>query len=265
MGSSDFLPSSSEEGFQPTATGGAGTGGAGTGGAGTGGAGTGGAGTGGAGTGGAGTGGAAANTPANTNSCTSTQRAILSSDTAFFAWHNQKHDMLNTYIQKRAHSPRDITDIELVSTDIDSINYCLSKSIQSTSSSANQIFLMQEQVISLQEQIEQEAEHTRIAKDRVAYSQDPVKYSSYYSSWFPATRPLYYVTILVLLSVSLFVGMFGLLFILSLVGVDFSFFKNNAYDSRLQYGLSYMAQLSTPFWIAAACAVGLLIYVLVRK
>lgn len=204
-------------------------------------------------------------TPANTNSCTSTQRAILSSDTAFFAWHNQKHDMLNTYIQKRAHSPRDITDIELVSTDIDSINYCLSKSIQSTSSSANQIFLMQEQVISLQEQIEQEAEHTRIAKDRVAYSQDPVKYSSYYSSWFPATRPLYYMTILILLSISLFVGMFGLLFILSLVGVDFSFFKNNAYDNRLQFGLTYMAQLTTPFWIAAGCGVALLIYILVRS
>jgi len=173
--------------------------------------------------------------------------------------------MLNTYIQQKAHSPRDLQDIALVSNDIKSVNSCLATSIQSSSSAANQIFLMQEQILTLQDQIEREAEHTRIAKDRLAYSQEPVKYSSNYSSWFPATRPLYYITIVVLLSISLFIGMFGLLFALSLIGIDLSFFKNNMYDSRFQYGYTFALQFTTPFWIAAAVGASLLIYILVRK
>jgi hypothetical protein len=173
--------------------------------------------------------------------------------------------MLDAYIQQKAHSPRDIADIGLIRSDIDSMNRCLASSIQSSSSNANQIFLMQEQLISLQEQLEREGENAQIAKDRLAYSQEPVKYSSYYSSWFPATRPLYYITIIVLLSVSLFIGMFGLLFLLSLLGVDLSFFKNNMFDNRMQYGYTIFSQLTIPFWIAVAVGVSLLIYILVRK
>jgi len=197
--------------------------------------------------------------------CTSVQTAIIESDSAFFEWHSAKSEMLNDYIQQKAHSPTDMKDIVLLARDIDSINNCLTSKIQASSSTANEIFLMQEQVLSLQEQIAREAENTQIAKDRLAYSQEPVKYSSYYSSWFPATRPLYYVTVVALLSFSLFVGIFGLLFILSLVGVDLSFFKNNMYDSRLQYGMTYASQFTTPFWIAVAAAVALLIYILVRR
>ena len=197
--------------------------------------------------------------------CTAAQSTIIGSDSAFFAWHNQKSQMLNTYIQKKAHSQADLADVALISSDIDSLNTCLSASIRSSSSSANQIFLMQEQLISLEEQMKREAEHTRIAKDRLAYSQEPVKYSSYYSSWFPATRPLYYITIVVLLSISLFIGIFGLLFVLSLIGVDFSFFKNNMYDSRFMQGYMFASQFTISFWIATAVGVGLLIYILVRK
>ena len=204
-------------------------------------------------------------TPPSTSGCASTQSAIIASDSAFFAWHNQKSDILNAYIQQKAHSPRDLQDIALLATDISSVNICLATSIQSSSSAANQIFLMQEQILTLQDQIEREAEHTRIAKDRLAYSQEPVKYSSNYSSWFPATRPLYYITIVVLLSISLFIGMFGLLFVLSLIGIDLSFFKNNMYNSRFQYGYMLASQFTTPFWIAAAVGAGLLIYILVRK
>lgn len=171
--------------------------------------------------------------------------------------------MLNAFIQKKAHSPRDLQDIALVKRDIDSLISCLSQTVQSSSSRANEIFLMQEQIISLEERIEKEAENTKIARDRLAYSQEPVKYSSNYSSWFPATRPLYYITIIVLLSVSLFVGMFGLLFLLSLVGVDLSFFKNNMYEGRFQTGYMFASQYTTLFFIVVS--VGLLIYIFVRK
>ena len=202
-------------------------------------------------------------TPPSTSGCGNTQNMILNSDNNFFNWHNEKDEMLNGFIQKKGLSPRDKRDIQLIRVDIESVVNCLTTKIQASSSRANDIFKMQEQLISLQEKIDRESENTQIAKDRMEYSKEPVKYSSYYSSWFPATRPLYYITIIVLLSVSLFIGMFGLLFLLSLIGVDLSFFKNNMYEGRFETGFMFASQYTTPLLIAVS--VGLLIYIFVRK
>jgi hypothetical protein len=113
--------------------------------------------------------------------------------------------------------------------------------------------------------IAKEEANASIARDRVSYIRDPGQNTSNYESWFPMNRPMHAASLLILLSISIFVTTFSLLMICSFLGVKVTVYTNTVptYQSGLYY---WIYSQITPFSIVTLIAlVSVLAYFLKRR
>jgi len=104
------------------------------------------------------------------------------------------------------------------------MSVCLQEKVSSNSSLSNEISAAQEQILDLNDQIKAEEANSAIAKDRVAYIRHPEQTVSDYESWFPIDRPIHTFSLLVIMSISLFVSIFSILMLCSFLGVDITLY-----------------------------------------
>lgn len=109
-----------------------------------------------------------------------------------------------------------------IENDVIHVNACLQEKIRSSGSLPNTISATQEQILKLNDQITQEESNAAIARDRVAYIRNPATATSNYESWFPLGRPMQPISIMILLGITIFICVFGLLMAGSAVGIDLS-------------------------------------------
>jgi len=97
---------------------------------------------------------------------------------------------------------------------------CIQEKLNTLSSSTNTIHTAQQSILDLQEQITAAEADIAISRDRVAYIRHPEQNTSYYESWFPIDRPMRSANIPYFIGVTAFVVVFGLLVLLSSLGLD---------------------------------------------
>jgi hypothetical protein len=159
-----------------------------------------------------------------TDVCTSTINTRLSTQANFDLWNNQTKSTLQGYTTKTSVVSSDPASLAAINQDITGTYACLQSKITAAGGTPNDISSAQEQILNLNDQIEQEEANAAVARDRVSYIRHPEQNTSNYESWFPIDRPIHTSSLLVIMSISLFLSVFGFLIIMSFLGIDLTLF-----------------------------------------
>lgn len=196
-------------------------------------------------------------------SCTSDQLGILSTPANFNSWKANYTASLNTYAAQTVEpSSTQQTSLTGIMNDIANMNLCLQSQVRSRTALPNTIYSSQQQVTDLKEQIKLEEENVSIARDRVRYIRHPEQNVSNYESWFPIDRPIHTFSLLIIMSITVFLGTFILLLILSFCGIDIIFYT----ETTTQYtGESWIYDQISPLNIGLLIAlISVVIYFMKR-
>lgn len=161
-------------------------------------------------------------------SCTSAQKRIISDETSFNNWSNIKRNVLNTL------SVNKTGDVDSILTDLTTMDECIQYTVDSRASIHNTINHSQDTVSDLNNKIAQEETNAAIARDRVSYIRHPEQNVSNYESWFPIDRPIKTFSLVIIISITIFMGTLIFLMVLSNalgINVVLSFSNNFQSDS----------------------------------
>lgn len=197
-------------------------------------------------------------------SCTTSQISRLNTPGSFSSWYISNTRSLNIYAgQASTPSTTQQVDLAAIVDDITSMKSCLQSKVISTTNLPNTVYDSQKSVQDIQTQIAQEEANAAIARDRVAYIRNPEQNVSNYESWFPIDRPIHTFSLLIIMSMTVFLGTFLILILLSLMGVDVIFQAETSSYSRRS---SWFSDQFTPTTIGLAIAlIGVIIYFTQRK
>ena len=196
-----------------------------------------------------------------TFTCTSSQNSIFSNTGTFDTWYRPTKTTIDNMT-----STTPAATVADKSREIMEMSLCLETKLRSVTGTANDISQAQEEILDLHEQISREEENVSIAKDRVGYIRNPEENVSNYESWFPIDRPIHTLSLIIILSISLFVLIFCLLLLLSFLGVDITIYRNTyvkSYSSNIFYQI--YSQFTGLTWVTLITLVVVLTYFLTKK
>jgi hypothetical protein len=200
------------------------------------------------------------------STCNSIILARLQSQDTFNTWKNDTSTQLNA-ISANAQSgaiqpsPTESTTFSTVAADILSTTSCIQSQLATLSGTSNHIHALQQEIMSTKDAITQSEVDSSIARDRVAYIRHPERHTSYYESWFPMDRPMQKGSVPIFVGLTLFTLLFGLLLILSFMGVDF----NIVIHPRLQIFIQYVYSQVTWLTLIQALLTIYSIYYFMRR
>jgi len=159
------------------------------------------------------------------SACTPTILTRIGSPDLFNAWKATTSGQLNAISSTAAAgstppSGGEQTTLAAATADIFNTSACLQEQLSTLGSSTNKIHEAQQSILDLQDEITAAEADIAIARDRVAYIRHPEQNTSYYESWFPIDRPMYSANVPYFVGVTAFIVIFGLLILLSTIGVN---------------------------------------------
>ena len=158
------------------------------------------------------------------------------------------------------------TTLIQAATDIMNMNLCLQEKVRSNYGLANSIHSSQDQIQALNKQITQEEANASVSKDRVGYIRNPERHVSNYESWFPIDRPMQTFSLLIIISISLFVSIFALLMLVSFMGINLSLFIDPAMSvTRSSWAYWLYSQVTPVTWAILIVLIGVVIYFMKRN
>jgi hypothetical protein len=157
--------------------------------------------------------------------CTPTINLRLSSQDTFNAWKTLNSSTLTSISPTAAAgttTPTDLENTTLISTagEIFDTAACIQEKVSSIGGITNQIQKAQEDILRLNREIIEAEADVAVARDRVAYIRNPEENTSFYESWFPIDRPMQHTSVPYFMGVTVFLTVFSLLVLLSLLGVN---------------------------------------------
>ena len=155
----------------------------------------------------------------------------------------------------------DNSSLAAAATDITKMSVCIQDEINSTANAPNNIFQGQQDVLDLNDSIAEAEVQASIARDRVSYIRHPEQHVSPYESWFPIDRPLQPLSLIILISLCIFIFCFLVLTLASLSGYSLIMYVTPTVPSR--YTLS--SQLTPSFWGLLILLISVVIYYRYRK
>jgi hypothetical protein len=136
------------------------------------------------------------------------------------------------------------TTLANTSADIFKTAACIQEQLTSLSGSTNSIHTAQQSLLDLQQQINAAEADVAIARDRVAYIRHPEQNTSYYESWFPIDRPMHSANVPYFVGVTAFVVIFGILVVLSAIGLDINLIVSPTFMAYIQFIVSQFTYLT---------------------
>jgi hypothetical protein len=183
------------------------------------------------------------------SACTDVIRARLQSLLTFNDWKNTTSAQLNAISANAQNgsvqpSPTESNTFATLSADIFNTTACIQSELTNLAGTSNTISQMQQEILSTNDAIVQAEADISISRDRVAYIRNPEQRTSYYESWFPLDRPMHVGNVPFFVGATVFILLFGLLLILSFMGVDFSIIIHPTLLVNLQYIFSQFTWLT---------------------
>lgn len=137
---------------------------------------------------------------------------------------------------------------------------CISTSINTLSSISSDVANLNEEILKKSTELSQANEDISIAKDRVANTRHPERNTSNYEGWFPIDRPISVVSLIVIISITIFLGVFLIMLILSFVGVDVILYSKVLAGEPNPYVSAILDQFTLSFWIVLLALISVTIY-----
>ena len=160
------------------------------------------------------------------------------------------------------------SDLAAIQTEIQSVIDCINDRITKVESSTNTIFNGQYDIADLQKQIETEKANIDIAKQRLESIRHPERHTSFYESWFPIDRPMNPITMITLLTLTIFISVFLLLCFLSLTGINLTIITQTdtiGGMNRYSFYTWVKSQFTFSFFISLCVLAAVIIYFVKRS
>jgi hypothetical protein len=190
---------------------------------------------------------------------------VLRNQASFTAWKADIASKISTYQSKGSATQQDRNDILVAENDILAVSLCMANSLNSVGGASSDIANLDQQILEMTQQLENSEADIKIAKDRVAYMRHPERNTSSYESWFPINRPISFVALITLISLSVFLAIFLILIAFSAFGMDLMLYINPAYINKSPLLLWIYQQFTTSFWIMVLVLISVVIYFMRRN
>jgi peptidoglycan hydrolase-like protein with peptidoglycan-binding domain len=141
---------------------------------------------------------------------------------------------------------------------------CISTSIHTLSSASSSIADLNQQILKKTAELSQANEDISIAKDRVANVRHPERNTSNYEGWFPIDRPISVFSMIVILCITIFLGVFLILLALSFGGVDIIMYSKSFGMENNPFIAAIAQQFTVSFWILLIAFISVVVYFVKR-
>jgi hypothetical protein len=173
----------------------------------------------------------------------------------FSSWHDTTTSTVNAMKSTGYSGSASVTQIQQ---DIMDASLCVGDAVTTVTNTPNNISQLHEAIADVTEKLEEAEKDIEIAKNRVAYVRHPEQQTSNYESWFPINRPIHVLSLIVLMSLSIFMGIFFLLVVFSQLGFDLMLYIPNRLRSGFFSWLSM--QFTWSFGIVFIILISVLLY-----
>ena len=151
-----------------------------------------------------------------------------------------------------------------VKTSLAEVNTCVDTQISKLSNASGNIAKLNEDILSATDKLHQAGKDIQVAKDRVGYIRHPERNTSNYESWFPIDRPISIFSMILLVCLTLFLGTFLLLLVMSFAGFNLVIFSPGGREENPLIAI-ILDQLTLSFWVTLIALISVVIYFTSKK
>jgi hypothetical protein len=189
----------------------------------------------------------------------------LSTAGYFNTWKAATSAAITSYQGKGSTTKTDDNTIILLEQEMLTVSECLSTAIYGLGSTSNDIASLNQQILEKSLELSQAEEDISIAKDRVGYLRNPERNTSPYESWFPIDRPISIFSLILLICICIFMGVFLILLTFSSIGINLGVFLDPVYTAQNEIVNIVLQQFTVSFWIMVIILISIVIYFLKRS
>jgi hypothetical protein len=188
----------------------------------------------------------------------------LSTAGYFTRWKSDTSAAITTY--QGLTSTTDAQDKEMAQLEKDMLDasLCVSTAIHTLGSTSSSIAELNEQILRKSTELSQAEEDIAIAEDRVANIRHPERNVSNYEGWFPIDRPVSVFSLIVILCITIFMGIFLLLILLSFAGINVMMLIDSFSIGDSPVVAAIMQQFTVSFWILLIAFISVVVYFVKR-
>lgn len=190
---------------------------------------------------------------------------VLQNQASFTTWRTGVASQISAYQSKTTTTQAEDEAILLLENDILKLSLCIANELNSNGGASSDISRLNEEILAMTQQLENAEADIAVAKDRVAYMRNPERNTSSYESWFPINRPISFIALITLISLSVFLGIFLILIAFSAAGMDLMLYVNPTYVNKSPMLLWVYQQFTMSFWIMAIVLISVVIYFMKRN
>jgi peptidoglycan hydrolase-like protein with peptidoglycan-binding domain len=178
--------------------------------------------------------------------CTS---LLASGTNNFSTWKSNTSAAITSYQAKGSTTQAEDDTLLVLEKDMLDASLCLTNAIAGLNSTTTSIADLNQQILQKSKELSQAEEDIGIAKDRVGYLRHPERNTSSYESWFPIDRPISTFSLILILCITLFLGVFLILLALSYSGFNLTLFVDPSYGAANPILQFIMSQFTASFWL----------------
>ena len=182
----------------------------------------------------------------------------------FSSWKGSTSSAISAYQAKRSTTHAEDDAILLKEKEMLDASLCISEAINKLTGTSSDIAALHEKILAKTAELHNGEADISIAKDRVAYIRNPERKTSNYESWFPIDRPLHPASIVILIALSIFLGVFFALSVLSAADIQLMFYIP-ATANRSSFMIWLQEQMTFSFWLVLIVLISVVIYFVKRN
>jgi ABC-type multidrug transport system permease subunit len=188
----------------------------------------------------------------------------LSTAGYFDSWEAETRSSVST-LQGGSTQPGGVqADFLAVQNDIQAATVCILNEINRLGTSSTDISMLHQKILEKTMALSNGERDISLAKDRVAYIRHPEQNTSNYESWFPIDRPIHSLSLIVLIAITIFLGVFYIFVLMSLFNFNLVFYS--AQNSATNPWFAWISQqLTLSFWITLIILIAVVIYFVKRN
>lgn len=189
---------------------------------------------------------------------------ILGSSTSMGTWQTQIQSSIAALQSATTTSAANDAILARVKTSLAEVNTCVDTQISKLSNASGNIAKLNEDILSATDKLHQAGKDIQVAKDRVGYIRHPERNTSNYESWFPIDRPISIFSMILLVCLTLFLGTFLLLLVMSFAGFNLVIFSPGGREENPLIAI-ILDQLTLSFWVTLIALISVVIYFTSKK
>jgi len=189
---------------------------------------------------------------------------LVTNNGNFPAWKDATSARITTYQAKPSVTREETEAMFAVEKDLFDASTCLTNAITGLSSTTSTIAELNEQILQKSKELSQAEQDIAVAKDRVGYLRHPERNTSSYESWFPIDRPISVFSLILIMCITVFLGVFLILLVLSFAGVNLGMFIDQSYKDPNPVIGFIVQQFTVSFWLLLIAFIVIVVYYVKR-